>query len=302
MISVEMVVLVSIFGPDQMLSLSSVTSLFVNNEPYLDAKRERIRRRVELYKQQHQDEYLAYDVPAQVQRYSRATPYKPFPMLFNTNDSVSVTSASGAAKIHPKTNIISTASLLVNVEDEDELRQVRSKYSRNVTIHILNERGVQVPMTNNPDDDLDHIPPYWKIVDNYYNWKYERDSSGSSAGKSLSADEQPIILGMDRCEAYRRAVPAHVRAVGPAGLFSSGTNLLADLFKKNCDPPKALRFIVRFASWQVPWGKRKSSKICLNVHVCPALTSSMFSAPCIETQPFALPMLYCFLSCSCSSQ
>ena len=63
--------------------------------------------------------------------------------------------------------------------------------------------------------------------------------------------DEPVILGLERCEAYRKMVPEKNRFIGPAGLFSSGTNLLNNLLMKNCNPPPEKKG--KFYVWQVPW-------------------------------------------------
>jgi len=71
--------------------------------------------------------------------------------------------------------------------------------------------------------------------------------------------ESPIVHGLETCEPYREAVAAEDRMLGPAGMFNTGTNLLHELLKVNCDIPEAhtkkrepRRNGMR---WQVPWGK-----------------------------------------------
>ncbi|KAK1737331.1 hypothetical protein QTG54_012198 [Skeletonema marinoi] len=73
---------------------------------------------------------------------------------------------------------------------------------------------------------------------------------------------KPYILGLDRCQAYRDAVDPEFRLIGPAGLFNSATNLLAQLLRMNCinnarlktkkyrprDAPSGVKI-------QAPWGK-----------------------------------------------
>jgi hypothetical protein len=105
------------------------------------------------------------------------------------------------------------------------------------------------------------LPPWQQVVENY--------------GRG------PVILGMDRCQAYRDAVPPEQRVVGPSGMFSTGTNLFFALFIFNCRPApfnvtesmnanagrrkifkrdgtgNAVRERKRFTQWQAPWGKRK---------------------------------------------
>lgn len=104
------------------------------------------------------------------------------------------------------------------------------------------------------------LPPWGQILENY--------------------GPEPVILGLDRCQAYRDAVPPEQRQVGAAGLFSTGTNLFFTLMLFNCLPPlvEDKRYPVddpskfggrkyqykevtipmrkKFVQWQAPWGKR----------------------------------------------
>lgn len=73
---------------------------------------------------------------------------------------------------------------------------------------------------------------------------------------------KPIIYGLDTCEQFQSTFKPEERFIGPAGIFNTGTNLLAELLKANCEIPGAapehpntrdktapgMRF-------QVPWGK-----------------------------------------------
>jgi hypothetical protein len=80
---------------------------------------------------------------------------------------------------------------------------------------------------------LEVVPPWWQILENY--------------GK------EAIVLGLERCEAFRERVD--IPHVAPAGLFSTGTNLLQQLLYDNClSPVKGQRQRI-FNLWQSPWGK-----------------------------------------------
>jgi hypothetical protein len=45
--------------------------------------------------------------------------------------------------------------------------------------------------------------------------------------ESLLGSSEPVVLGLDRCEAYRERVPPLRRMLGSAGMFNSGTNLVS---------------------------------------------------------------------------
>lgn len=71
--------------------------------------------------------------------------------------------------------------------------------------------------------------------------------------------KSPVVYGLDTCEAFRKSVPAVDRHIGIAGLFSSGTNLLAILLQHNCAIPEGVakwgRKKGHGMEWQVPYGK-----------------------------------------------
>eukprot|EP00978_Attheya_sp_CCMP212_P047893 scaffold445636_cov98-Attheya_sp.AAC.1 len=86
---------------------------------------------------------------------------------------------------------------------------------------------------------------------------WESVPSGATIAKLHG--ERPVILGLERCEAFRLQTDPMKRHIAPAGMFSTGTNLLSVLLEYNCQNP------VRVAkmgdkrghgnSWEVPWGK-----------------------------------------------
>jgi len=71
--------------------------------------------------------------------------------------------------------------------------------------------------------------------------------------------DKPIIHGLEMCEPYRQAVKPEDRMTGPAGMFNTGTNLLFELLKSNCDiraaHTKRREPRQNGMRWQVPWGK-----------------------------------------------
>jgi hypothetical protein len=71
--------------------------------------------------------------------------------------------------------------------------------------------------------------------------------------------QEPVIHGLDTCKPYRDSIPAHRRRVGIAGMFNTGTNLLAILLQHNCGIPERIEIEGRRRGhgmeWQVPWGK-----------------------------------------------
>ena len=63
------------------------------------------------------------------------------------------------------------------------------------------------------------------------------------------------IIGLDTCEAYRKNVPLEQRVIGPAGLFHTGTNWIADLLEATCHMSTSGISKKENIVWQVPWGK-----------------------------------------------
>lgn len=101
-------------------------------------------------------------------------------------------------------------------------------------VKILHSANVEI------DEDLAAQLPRWDDVVSLYG-------------------ESPIIHGLETCEPYREMVKPGDRMIGPAGMFNTGTNLLFELLKVNCDIKEAhkkrrepRRNGMR---WQAPWGK-----------------------------------------------
>jgi len=88
----------------------------------------------------------------------------------------------------------------------------------------LMEQGIDIP-----EDQREEIP----------SWKNITDLFGT----------EPVILGLETCEAYRKAVYPIQRIITTAGMFNTGTNLFTPFFANNCDG-----FFLK-ALLQVPWGK-----------------------------------------------
>ena len=51
--------------------------------------------------------------------------------------------------------------------------------------------------------------------------------------------DKPIVYGLETCQTYRDTVKPEDRMLGPAGIFNTGTNLLFELMKANCDIKEA---------------------------------------------------------------
>ena len=69
---------------------------------------------------------------------------------------------------------------------------------------------------------------------------------------------EPKMYGLERCEAFTSSVEPSISFFGIAGMFNSGTNLLAELLIQNCQIVQRMRVFgteQRGIRWQVPWGK-----------------------------------------------
>ena len=91
--------------------------------------------------------------------------------------------------------------------------------------------------------------------------------------------DKPRILGLETCRAYRETVPLKRRQVAPAGMFSTGTNLLQHLLQANClvsgRPQKG------FVGWQVNWGKHQSPRFRHINHVTPSIQNNSIVFPVV---------------------
>lgn len=81
-------------------------------------------------------------------------------------------------------------------------------------LKILHAASIEI------DEELAAVLPTWEDVVSMY---------GSS----------PIIYGLETCEPYREMVKPEDRMIGPAGMFNTGTNLLYELLKANCEIKEA---------------------------------------------------------------
>ena len=103
-------------------------------------------------------------------------------------------------------------------------------------VNILHSASVSI------DKDLAEELPTWDDVVSLYG-------------------EKPIIHGLETCEDYRKTVKPADRMTGPAGMFNTGTNLLFELLKVNCNIKQARHSHTHVEPrkngmrWQVPWGK-----------------------------------------------
>lgn len=120
-----------------------------------------------------------------------------------------------------------TRQMLLAEEAKHRLRQEKKLPALpddKVSLLKLREQGIEVP-----PEEWDDIPD-WSTIQNAFG-------------------EEPVVLGMERCQAYRDAVPPQNRSVAPAGNFNTGTNLFSVFFNHNCQG------LAQKPLLQVPWGK-----------------------------------------------
>lgn len=94
---------------------------------------------------------------------------------------------------------------------------------------------------------ITQLPTWRQVAALYYTDQSLRDVT----------DAGPVIVGLERCEQFRRTVPVRDASVAVAGLFNTGTNPAAMYLAANCQMPyntmdKSSGHSMR---WQVPWGK-----------------------------------------------
>jgi hypothetical protein len=96
------------------------------------------------------------------------------------------------------------------------------------------------------DVKLSELPPWSQIVDNF-------GGGNDNNGNAEFDDDEPVIIGLEHCEAFRKRTDSKLIGVGPAGLFSTGTNLIHTLTTYNClGPHDRVGMPHKFALVQVP--------------------------------------------------
>ena len=137
------------------------------------------------------------------------------------------------------------------VKNVAKVNKVKNTDTFGVDVHIvkiLTAANIQL------DEELASQLPTWEDIVSMYG-------------------DKPIIHGVETCQAYRDTVVPADRMLGPAGIFNTGTNLLFELMKANCDLPEAAtskthkepkRNGMRF---QPPWGKHNPPSNYRDQHV-----------------------------------
>ena len=122
-------------------------------------------------------------------------------------------------------------NLMLDINEEEETKHgdKNLKTERLKTAKKLEHMGIS------GDILLSELPPWSQIQENF---------------NSYSMDDEPVILGLEQCEAFRKNTPPRLLGVAPAGMFSTGTNLIATLVRRNCVGPQ--KRIKGFALIQVP--------------------------------------------------
>lgn len=131
---------------------------------------------------------------------------------------------------------------IIGIEDLADIVPIRHMYrnhtldkaswrqaivGREKVVDVLTRAGLQI------DLEVLKLLPTWDIVKDLYG-------------------EEPVILGMERCEAFRKAHKPPARFVGIAGHHNCGTNAMVRYLKQNLVIPGSERegFLP-----QVPWHK-----------------------------------------------
>lgn len=131
--------------------------------------------------------------------------------------------------------------------------------SRNQTVHDASK--VDVASNSTQEDGNPFVQMLQKAGENVTDDLFQQLSIIHRDWKQLYGTE-PIILGMETCEAYRQMVPRQRRIIAVAGLFNTGTNAMEFHLRKNIRDTQT--------KWQVPWGKHRVPRVRLQ-HKAPGL-------------------------------
>ena len=156
---------------------------------------------------------------------------------------------------------------------------------------IEEEKPISEQTNNDNDNNSDRIieilqksgmNPTPEIISQLPTWSEVKSLYGST----------PHIIGLDTCADFQSTIPKEDAYVGPAGIFNTGTNLLADLILQYCTLPQREKAHPNAGQkrkkggmlWQVPWGKHNpvswrtkhkavvGSKGVEQTHVLPVVT------------------------------
>ena len=126
---------------------------------------------------------------------------------------------------------------LVRVDDKGQL------------LEILTQAGYDLEDGDLDQETLDGLPTWTQVLRLY----------GS----------EPKIYGLEKCEDFRNSVEPTTRFFGMSGTFNTGTNLIADLMRFNCQITERMEFAgheSKGVRWQVPWGKHYMARYRTSGH------------------------------------
>ena len=160
-------------------------------------------------------------------------------------------------------NALYLVHILVDVPSSNVLVQERIKVpsatlGKERLLHPLDNAGIH----NISQQQLQQLPT-WKDVVNLYG-------------------DTPKLVGMETCQTFQQAVPSAERLLAPAGIFNSGTNLLAELLLKNCVLQQRKRkHRGNGIRWQVNWGKHQPPRFRLNHSVDASIQNNAHIMPVV---------------------
>ena len=106
--------------------------------------------------------------------------------------------------------------------------------------------------------------------------------------------EKPVLIGLERCEAFRAKVPPAERFLGVAGLFATGTNLLASLLVGNCKNEVRLKeYGGTGVRWQVNWGKHSPARFRFQNYLDDKLNNEHFLPVVTTRHPYSWMQSLC---------
>mmetsp|Transcript_18259 Transcript_18259/g.37660 ORF Transcript_18259/g.37660 Transcript_18259/m.37660 type:complete len:468 (+) Transcript_18259:78-1481(+) len=118
-------------------------------------------------------------------------------------------------------------------------RGLHDVYDKGPILEILTQAGIRIENEDDLDQEtLDRLPT-WTQVQKLYG-------------------TEPKIYGLERCEEFRNAIEPTTRFFAMAGTFNTGTNLIHDLMRLNCQITERMEVYGEKSKgirWQVPWGK-----------------------------------------------
>jgi len=157
----------------------------------------------------------------------------------NNNSSIANINVNNDGDFHYNATLtIPTANQLrlIKIAKDRGLRRLDDKGQ---LMEILTQAGLDIKDEDDLDQQTVDLLPTWTRIKNLYGPK-------------------PIILGLNRCEEFRDRIEPTTRFFGMAGTFNTGTNLIADLMKFNCEIVERMEVYGKQSKgvrWQVPWGK-----------------------------------------------